>query len=368
MNGSSVDLPIQHQPACILVTGGAGFIGSNFLLNMVPRYPGTQFWNIDALTYAGNLLNLTKLDGHSNYHFVEGDITDLNTLNELFDLHHFTTVINFAAESHVDRSILDPLVFVKTNTLGTAALLEAARTAWIKENADPEDYRFYHVSTDEVYGSLDDNGYFTEETPYDPRSPYSASKAASDHLVRAYGHTYKMPFVISNCSNNYGPYQFPEKLIPLVIKNALAGKPIPIYGKGDNVRDWLHVQDHCEAIDLILRYGAQYSTYNIGGDSECSNLNLVRLLLDQVDLASGKAPGTSQQLITFVKDRQGHDFRYAMDFSRLNKDLNWSPSFTLEQGLRETVDWYLKNENWLDAVADQSYREYYKKQYGGVEG
>lgn len=363
MNGSSLDLPIQHKPERILVTGGAGFIGSNFLLNMAPRYPDTHFWNLDALTYAGNLLNLTALDGHSNYHFIEGDITDLTALTELFDLHQFTTVINFAAESHVDRSILDPLVFVKTNTLGTASLLEAARTAWLKNQAAGRDIRFYHVSTDEVYGSLNDDGFFTEETPYDPRSPYSASKAASDHLVRAYGHTYKLPVVISNCSNNYGPFQFPEKLIPLVIKNALAGKPIPIYGKGDNVRDWLHVQDHCEAIDLILRHGPDGCTYNIGGDSECSNLDLVKLLLDQVDLATGKPRGTSQQLITFVKDRQGHDFRYAMDFSRLNKDLKWTPSFTLEQGLRDTVGWYLKNQNWLNAVADQSYREYYKKQY-----
>ncbi len=349
----------KHTPERVLVTGGAGFIGSNFLLHVVPKYPDVQFFNLDALTYAGNLHNLAAVESCDNYTFVEGDIADPALIASLFETHKFTTVVNFAAESHVDRSILDPLTFVKTNTLGTVTLLDAARTFW----KAGDDRRFYHVSTDEVFGSLGDDGFFTETTPYDPRSPYSASKAASDHFVRAYGHTYKLPIVISNCSNNYGPYQFPEKLIPLVIQNALSKKPIPIYGKGDNVRDWLHVQDHCEAIDLILRHAETGSTYNIGGDSECTNLELVHLLLDQLDLATGQDEGTSKSLITFVKDRQGHDFRYAMDFSRLNKDLGWSPAFTLADGLRDTINWYLNNRDWLNNVMNQSYREYYEKQY-----
>ncbi|MFK7847229.1 MAG: dTDP-glucose 4,6-dehydratase [Rhodothermales bacterium] len=349
----------HHFPKRVLVTGGAGFIGSNFLLHVVPRYPDVSFWNLDALTYAGNLQNLSQLEAYPNYHFAEGDIADPACINTLFEAHKFTTVVNFAAESHVDRSILDPLTFVKTNTLGTVTLLDAARKAWDKD----EDRRFYHVSTDEVYGSLGDEGLFQETTPYDPRSPYSASKAASDHFVRAYWHTYGLPVVISNCSNNYGPYQFPEKLIPLVIMNALDGKPIPIYGKGDNVRDWLHVQDHCEAIDLILRNAETGQTYNIGGDSECSNLELVHLLLDQLDLATNQAAGTSKALITFVKDRQGHDFRYAMDFGRLHRELGWSPAFTLADGLRDTVNWYLSHKDWLNAITDQSYRAYYTKQY-----
>ncbi len=349
----------QHFPERILVTGGAGFIGSNFLLHTVSRYPEISFWNLDALTYAGNLHNLSALESHSNYHFVEGDIADPSLVTSLLEAHDFTTIVNFAAESHVDRSILDPLTFVKTNTLGTVTLLDAARAAW----QAGEDRRFYHVSTDEVYGSLGEDGFFTESTPYDPRSPYSASKAASDHFVRAYWHTYGLPVVLSNCSNNYGPYQFPEKLIPLVIMNALGKKPIPIYGKGDNVRDWLHVKDHCEAIDLILRNAPTGRTYNIGGDSECSNLELVHTLLDQLDQAIGQDKGTSKALITFVKDRAGHDFRYAMDFSRLNKELGWSPSFTLADGLRDTIEWYLNHQDWLDAVVNQSYREYYETQY-----
>ncbi|MEM8484527.1 MAG: dTDP-glucose 4,6-dehydratase [Bacteroidota bacterium] len=349
----------QHFPKRVLVTGGAGFIGSNFLLHVVPKYPEISFWNLDALTYAGNLHNLASLEAHDNYNFVEGDIADPELVRSLFDAHNFTTVVNFAAESHVDRSILDPLTFVKTNVLGTVNLLDAARKHWQGD----EDRRFFHVSTDEVFGSLGDEGFFTETTPYDPRSPYSASKASSDHFVRAYGHTYGLPIVISNCSNNYGPYQFPEKLIPLVIMNALNKKPIPIYGKGDNVRDWLHVVDHCKAIDLILHFGPNGRTFNIGGDNECTNLELVHLLLDQLDQAVGQDEGTSKALITFVKDRAGHDFWYAMDFGRLNKELNWSPSFTLAEGLRDTVDWYLNNREWLEAVANQSYREYYAKQY-----
>lgn len=353
------NLTQHHRPERILVTGGAGFIGSNFLLNMVPKYPEVSFWNLDALTYAGNLSNLTELENLPNYNFVEGDIADPELIAGLFEKHKFTTVINFAAESHVDRSILDPLIFVKSNTLGTVNLLETARSFW---DADG-DHRFYHVSTDEVFGSLGDDGFFTETTPYDPRSPYSASKAASDHFVRAYGHTFGLPIVISNCSNNYGPYQFPEKLLPLVIQNALGKKPIPIYGKGDNVRDWLHVKDHCEAIDLILRFAETGKTYNIGGNNECTNLELVHTLLDQIDEAIDQEAGTSRELITFVKDRAGHDFRYAMDFSLLNKELGWSPSFTLEEGLRDTINWYLNNRDWLDAIFNQSYREYYQKQY-----
>ncbi|MBX2822562.1 MAG: dTDP-glucose 4,6-dehydratase [Rhodothermaceae bacterium] len=356
---------MQHNPKRILVTGGAGFIGSNFLLRMVPRYPDVQFWNLDQLTYAGNLLNLSSIEHAENYTFIHSDITDLDKLNSLFEAHDFTTVIHFAAESHVDRSILGPVVFAETNTVGTLKLLEAARRHWgaSASNFTDGSRRFYHVSTDEVYGSLSEEGYFTEQTPYDPRSPYSASKAASDHFVRAYYHTYKLPFVISNCSNNYGPYQFPEKLIPLVILNAIQGKPIPIYGKGENVRDWLHVGDHCEAIDTILRYASTGHTYNIGGGNEHSNLELVGMLLDEVDKARGQEAGHSRSLITFVTDRPGHDFRYAMDYSLLNKDLGWEPAYSLAEGLQDTVLWYLNNQKWLEAVADQSYREYYTRQY-----
>ncbi len=354
---------VRHSPERILVTGGAGFIGSNFLLLMVPRYPDIQFLNLDALTYAGNLQNVAALERRPNYSFVHADITDLETIHALFEAHRFTTVINFAAESHVDRSILDPLEFVKTNALGTAALLDAARKHWMGQPDLQRTHRFYHISTDEVYGSLGPAGYFTEDTPYAPRSPYSASKAASDHLVRAYGHTYDLPCVISNCSNNYGPYQFPEKLIPLVIMNAMNEQPIPVYGKGDNVRDWLHVRDHCEAIDVILHAAEPGKTYNIGGGNELTNLKLVHLLLDELDRAMGRQSGHSRNLITFVKDRPGHDFRYAMDYQRLHDELGWSPSFTLQEGLQDTVHWYLSHQEWLAAVTDQSYRDYYARQY-----
>ena len=360
-HSSDARFPLRHAPLRILVTGGAGFIGSNFLLRMVPNNPDIHFVNLDRLTYAGNLQNLSALEQESNYTFVNEDVANLDSLTKLFKEYKFTTVINFAAESHVDRSIMDPLIFVKTNTLGTVALLEAARNHWHNNNI--EECRFYHVSTDEVFGSLGKEGYFTEATAYDPRSPYSASKAASDHFVRAYGHTFHLPYVISNCSNNYGPYQFPEKLIPLVIMNALQKKPVPIYGEGANIRDWLHVHDHCDAIDLILRHAKDGATYNIGGGNEYSNLKLVQLLLDAVDEANSKTAGTSRKLITFVKDRPGHDFRYAMDYSLLHNELGWSPSYTLTDGLRQTVDWYIENQKWLEAVADQSYREYYKRQY-----
>ena len=350
----------QHSPASVLVTGGAGFIGSNFLLRMVPKHPDVRFVNLDLLTYAGNLMNLTSIEDSPNYTFVHGDIADPDLVRSLFQEHEFSTVVHFAAESHVDRSIMAPLSFVKTNTLGTVTLLEAARAAW----GDATDgRRFYHVSTDEVFGSLGDEGFFREDTPYDPRSPYSASKAASDHFVRAYSHTYGLPIVISNCSNNYGPYQFPEKLIPLVIVRALNRESVPVYGRGTNVRDWLYVGDHCEAIETILLGGADGETYVIGGAAELQNLTLVEMLLDAVDEATGREAASSRELITFVKDRPGHDFRYAMDFSRIRKELGWEPRHDLRGGLRATVDWYLNHEDWLAAVTGETYRDYYERQY-----
>ena len=352
-----------HNPARVLVTGGGGFIGSNFLIRMVARYPKVQFVNLDKLTYAGNLMNLTAIEDANNYHFVHGDVADAALVQELFATHRFTTVVHFAAESHVDRSILAPLAFVQSNTMGTVTLLEAARHAWSDRDDDPARYRFFHVSTDEVFGSLGDTGHFIESTAYDPRSPYSASKAAADHFVRAYAHTYGLPISISNCSNNYGPYQFPEKLIPLVIMNALHERPVPIYGKGDNVRDWLHVHDHCDAIDVILHHGAAGETYLVGGNNERSNLDLVMMLLDQVDEALGRPAGTARQLITFVTDRPGHDFRYAIDASNVRETLGWQPQYSPEAGIRETVAWYLANQPWLDAVNDASYRAYYDQQY-----
>lgn len=354
--------PIRHQPKVILVTGGAGFIGSNFLLYMVPRYPAVQFINLDSLTYAGNLLNLREIEDLPNYRFVRGDVADGPLVERLFREHGITTVVHFAAESHVDRSIMTPLSFVLTNTVGTVTLLEAARKAW-GDHADPHRFRFYHISTDEVFGSLGPEGYFTESTPYNPRSPYAASKAASDHFVRAYWHTYGLPVVLSNCSNNYGPYQFPEKLIPLVILNALENRPIPIYGQGENVRDWLYVRDHCTAIERILLSGQPGQTYLVSAGCERKNLELVQQLLDLIDEELKWPIGQSRRLITFVKDRLGHDFRYALDASRLRQELGWKPAYTLEEGLRETVRWYLTHRNWLEAVTDASYRAYYEKQY-----
>lgn len=353
----------HHEPTSVLVTGGAGFIGSNFLLRMVPRYPDVQFVNLDALTYAGNLMNLSEIERAPNYTFVHGDISDAELVRALFKTHEFSSVVHFAAESHVDRSIMAPLSFVDANTRGTVTLLEAARAAWAADDFDPERYRFFHVSTDEVFGSLGDDGYFTEATPYDPRSPYSASKAASDHFVRAYGHTYGLPIVITNCSNNYGPFQFPEKLIPLVIVRAMRGESIPIYGKGRNVRDWLYVEDHCEAIESVLHRGSVGETYVIGGGTERPNLELVETLLDVVDEALEQKNGTSRELITFVKDRPGHDFRYAMDYSKISRELDWAPRHDLEEGLIDTVDWYLSHQEWLNAVLDDSYQEYYDRQY-----
>lgn len=355
--------PIGHHPTCILVTGGAGFIGSNFLVHMVPRHPDVRFVNLDSLTYAGNLMNLASIEHAPNYTFVHGDITEADLVVDLFKQHKVSTVVHFAAESHVDRSIMAPLGFLRTNTFGTVTLLEAARAVWMDEARDMKQYRFYHVSTDEVFGSLDAGGSFTEDSSYDPRSPYSASKAASDHFVRAYAHTYELPIVISNCSNNYGPFQFPEKLIPLTIVRAKANESIPIYGRGDNVRDWLYVQDHCEAIELILHRGIEGRTYMVGGESTLTNRSLVELLLDLLDEALRRPVGSSRELITYVKDRPGHDRRYAVDFSRLCGELGWRPTHSLEEGLRKTISWYLSHQDWLDAVMNDTYRDYYERQY-----
>ena len=349
----------RHTPRSVLVTGGAGFIGSNYLLAAVPTQTAVRFVNLDALTYAGQRENLAALEDLGNYAFQQGDISDRGLVERLFEKHNFDTVIHFAAESHVDRSILDPLAFVRTNVLGTATLLEVARKHWEKRG----DVRFHHVSTDEVFGALGPEGFFTEETPYAPRSPYSASKAGADHLVRAYHETYGMPTVISNASNNYGPLQYPEKLIPLVIQNAVNQDPVPVYGKGENVRDWLHVLDHCDAIDRILRSAPNGTTYLVGGDEERSNLAIVHLLLDLVDEALCREVGGSRQLIRFVTDRPGHDFRYALDSSRVAADLDWRPSRSLEQGLRETVAWYLANPEWLARTRSRTYDDYYTTQY-----
>ncbi len=344
----------------ILITGGAGFIGSHVVRRFVTNYPTYQLFNLDALTYAGNLENIADIEHLPNYTFVKGDITDADFITALFQKEQFDGVVHLAAESHVDRSITDPLAFVKTNVIGTMNLLNAAREIWKNDFAGK---RFYHISTDEVYGSLGATGLFTETTPYDPNSPYSASKASSDHFVRAYGETYGLPYVITNCSNNYGPNHFPEKLIPLFIHNIITNKPLPVYGDGKYTRDWLFVLDHAIAIDLVFHQGGNHETYNIGGFNEWQNIDLVKLLCQKMDSKLGRTPGTSAQLITYVKDRPGHDLRYAIDASKINTELGWKPSVTFEQGLEQTIDWYLSNEEWLQHVTSGDYQKYYEKQY-----
>lgn len=344
----------------LIITGGAGFIGSHVVRRFVNEYPDYQIINLDKLTYAGNLANLKDIEDKPNYRFIKADITDSQRMLDIFEKEQPDGIIHLAAESHVDRSISSPLEFVMTNVVGTVNLLNAARAAW-KGNYD--DHRFYHVSTDEVYGALGKNGMFTEQTAYDPHSPYSASKASSDHFVRAYHDTYGINTVISNCSNNYGSHHFPEKLIPLAIHNIQHHKPVPIYGKGENVRDWLFVEDHARAIDLIYHKAAPGSTYNIGGHNEWTNLDLIELLCKIMDDRLGREPGNSAKLITFVTDRAGHDLRYAIDADKLEKDLGWKPSLRFEEGLAKTVDWYLANDEWLRGVTSGDYQKYYEKQY-----
>ena len=343
----------------ILITGGAGFIGSHVVRRFVNRYSDYRIINLDKLTYAGNLENLSDIEDAPNYEFVKGDILDEALISSLFDKYEITGVIHLAAESHVDRSISNPMEFVNTNVLGTVTLLNVAKRKW----EGKENVCFYHVSTDEVYGSLGDEGFFYEDTAYDPRSPYSASKASSDHFVRAYNHTYGLPVKITNCSNNYGSYQFPEKLIPLMIHNIVENKPLPVYGEGLNVRDWLWVVDHASAIDKVYHEGVLGETYNIGGNNEWKNIDLVRELCKVMDEKLGREAGTSEKLITFVKDRAGHDLRYAIDATKIKNDLGWEPSIRFEDGLRKTVDWYLENSQWLDNVTSGNYKEYYDKQY-----
>ena len=344
----------------ILLTGGAGFIGSHVVRRFVTKYSDYHIFNLDVLTYAGNLENISDIENAPNYTFIKGDIVDADFIDALFAEHQFDGVLHLAAESHVDRSISDPLSFVKTNVIGTMNLLNAAKNCW---KGNYEGKRFYHISTDEVYGSLGETGLFTETTPYDPNSPYSASKASSDHFVRAYGETYGLPYVITNCSNNYGPNHFPEKLIPLFINNIINNKPLPVYGNGKYTRDWLFVEDHAVAIDLVFHEGKNHETYNIGGFNEWQNIDLVKLLCRQMDGKLGRSQGESEKLISYVTDRPGHDLRYAIDASKINSELGWKPSVTFEQGLERTIDWYLANENWLKNVTSGDYQSYYENQY-----
>jgi len=344
----------------ILITGGAGFIGSHVVRLFVNKYPNYQIYNLDALTYAGNLENNADVESKKNYTFIKGDIVDADFINQLFDKYKFDGVVHLAAESHVDRSITNPIEFINTNINGTVNLLNAAKNSWKDNMADK---RFYHISTDEVYGSLGAEGLFTEETSYDPKSPYSASKAASDHLVRAYFNTYKLPVVISNCSNNYGPNQFPEKLLPLSINNILNKRPIPIYGKGENIRDWLYVEDHAIAIDQIFHDAKLGETYNIGGHNELQNIELIYQLCKIMDKKLGREEGESAKLISYVTDRAGHDMRYAIDASKIERELGWKPSLEFPEGLEKTVDWYLDNNKWIENILSGDYEKYYEDQY-----
>lgn len=354
----------QFSPRVVLVTGGAGFIGSNFINRFIPLNPQCRVINLDCLTYAGNLQNLTAVEKNPNYRFVKGDIGDAALVATILAEERVDAVIHFAAESHVDRSISGPEIFIRTNVLGTQMLLEESHKHW--QSGTVADFRYYQISTDEVYGSLGDTGYFTEETPLAANSPYSASKAGADLLVRAYHETFGMPTIISRCSNNYGPFHFPEKLIPLLIANIIAKRPLPVYGDGSNVRDWLHVNDHATAIECILKNAAPGSVYNIGGNNEWQNINIVNLVCDLLDTKLGREFGTNRQLITFVKDRLGHDKRYAIDATKLKTELGWSPSYTFEIGIEETIDWYLANQQWVSEVTSGSYRDYYQQQYGGA--
>jgi len=344
----------------VLITGGAGFIGCHVVKLFVKKYPEYNIINLDKLTYAGNLENLKEIESYPNYKFVKGDICDIELVKEIFETNHIDSVIHLAAESHVDRSITNPFEFANTNIIGTLTLLNQAKNSW-KDNL--EDKLFYHISTDEVYGSLGNSGLFTEETPYDPKSPYSAAKASSDHFVRAYNNTFKLPVVITNCSNNYGPNQFPEKLIPLFINNIQNRKPLPVYGKGENIRDWLYVEDHAKAIDVVFHKGVKGETYNIGGFNEWKNIDLIKVMCKVLDKKLGREEGESENLITYVKDRAGHDMRYAIDSDKISKELGWKPSLQFEEGIEKTIDWYLEHTKWLENIISGDYQEYYTKQY-----